>query len=128
MIDYVEPRSKRQVRGNTSYLARIDVRRRMLETYDLPRMNSAASTGSVKAALAVLASPPMAVDLERARALVVAFGPNASPIAISADGKNAVLEANNQIYWAKDGKSEWSRVGERAGRNPCSSRMARTSS
>jgi len=119
MIDYVESRSKHQVRGNTSYLARIDLRTGcMLETYDFPTINSAASTGSVKAALAVLATAPMTGELERARTLVAAFGPNSAPIAISADGKNAVLEANNQIYLAKDGKSEWSRVGDRAGRNP----------
>jgi hypothetical protein len=119
MIDYVEPRSGHQVRGNTSYLARIDLRTGcMKETFDFATTGRAEATGSVRAALAVLATPPMALELERARALALVFGPNASPIKISPDGKNAVLEANNQIYWARDGKSAFARVGDRAGRTP----------
>ncbi len=119
MIDYVEPRTGHQVRAVTSYLARIDLRKGcMTETYDFPTLGRAAATGSVRSALEVLAAPTMAVELEHARALSLAFGPGAAPIAFSADGKSAVLEANNQIYWAKDGKSTWTRVGDRVGRNP----------
>lgn len=118
-IEYVEPRTKHEIRARSSYLARIDLRTGcMLETFDFPTVSHAEMTGSVRAALAVLATPSMGEELARARTLAAAFGPGTAPIRVSPDGKNAVLEANNQIYWAKDGKSEWVRVGTRAGRNP----------
>ena len=119
MVEYVEPRTGHEVRGISSYLARIDLRTGcMEETYDFPTLGRAAATGSVRSALEALAAPTMMVELQHARALGLAFGPGAAPIAISTDGKNAVLEANNQIYWAKDGKSTWTRVGARVGRAP----------
>ncbi len=119
MTELVDPRTGHQVRASTSYLARIDLRTGcMTETYDFPTMGRAAATGSVRAALEVLASPTMTAEVEHARAISLAFGRGAAPIAISADGKSAVLEANNQIYWAKDGKSTWTRLGDRVGRTP----------
>ncbi len=92
------------VRGDSHYFARMSLRTGcMEETYDFPTVGEAASTGTVTEALAVLAKPAMVAEVARAKELAATFGSNAGSIRVSPNARVVVLEANNEIYWAKDG-------------------------
>lgn len=112
MLEFREPNlGNALVHGNTEYTARFDLRTGcMLATYDFPTIGAAARTGTVKDALAILASPAMAAEIARAKTITSTFGPNDAPIRVTPDGRNAVLEANNEIYWAKDGGAHFTHL------------------
>jgi hypothetical protein len=124
-VEYFEKHTKRQTRGNSEYMAELELATGCMETtFDFPTLGKASSTGTVEDALAVLNSPEMATDLGRARAIAAAYGPNDTPIRISPDGHHVVLEANNELYHAVD-NAKFARVGNRAAMNPVMSANGR---
>jgi hypothetical protein len=118
MFQFREPRTNdAHVRGNNTYLAELDLKTGCMDaTFELGTLRRASGTGSVSGALAVLGSTEMSGDLARARAMSAMFGPNSSPIVVTPSGQ-AVLVANNNVYWAKDGET-FVRVGAKPALDP----------
>jgi hypothetical protein len=118
MYQFREPSTNEaHVRGNNSYLAELDLETGCMDaTFELGTLRRASGTGSVSGALTVLRSTEMSEDLARARAMSAVFGPNSSPIAVTPSGR-AVLVANNNVYWAKDGQT-FARVGAKPALHP----------
>jgi hypothetical protein len=118
MIQFRDPRTNdAHVRGSNLYRAQLDLQTGCMEaTFEFKTLRRASETGSVSGALAVLGSPETSEDIARGRALSAAFGPNSSPIIVTPSDK-AVLVANNNVYWAKDGQT-FARVGAKPALHP----------
>ena len=103
-LEFFDPHTKATSRGNTAYLAEIELATGCIDaTWDFPTIGAASGTGTVPEAMAILAGPEMAKDVDRAKHIAAAYGPNDAPIRVTPDGKHVILEANNEIYWSKDG-------------------------
>jgi hypothetical protein len=118
MIQFRDPNTHQSnVRGTNLYRAQFDLATGCMEaTFELRALRRASSLGPVSATLAVLGSSEMSEDLARARSVSTEFGPNGSPIAVTPGGQ-AVLVANNNVYWAKDGQT-FARLGSRPALHP----------
>lgn len=90
--------------GSTEYLARFDLRTGCMNaTYDFRAAAAASSLGTVKESMEVLAAAATSREVALAKKVSAAFGPNDTPIRVTPDARNVVLEANNELYWSKDG-------------------------